>query len=321
MGTRHEELPLAGGFLEGLEDAVAGMDQPMALTSAVSLFRLARLARSKVKVILSGDGGDEVFGGYQRHRPYPAPFPHLAWIPRAAWPGLGAALRHAIPGGLARRSPILGKMKLVGSRLERDEAGLYTPTLFIRSREEALSLIPAGYRRDVNTNRYIDRVRRLFSDCPFEDWLRRQLYVDLRSSLADEMLAKVDRMTMAVGLEARVPLLDHLFLEAALRIPGHLLRDGETRKLPLRVLAGRTLGRDTAERPKSGFNSPLARWLSQRREDPEQTQALTDHIKGCSLLAKESGAGVLEDPGPGGRKAFSMFVLSLWARQRDIRIA
>jgi asparagine synthase (glutamine-hydrolysing) len=324
LGAEHTELALAGGFLDGIERVVEAMDQPLALTSAVSLFHLSRLARGHVKVVLTGDGGDEVFGGYNRHQPYPVPS-RAAWIPESARPAVGRLGRAAVPGWARRRSRPLGRVFAVAEALAREDAELYAPRLYFMPPDAALALLPAEAAARVDRDRYASRVRALFDECRGADRLSRMLYVDLHTSLADEMLSKVDRMTMAWGLEARVPLLDHHVVEAAMRIAGPIKRQGERGKLPLRRLVARRLGRDAADRPKSGFNSPLDEWL--RRD--EATRGTFDAMWGEADRGDTFDAGALADlrrgfeagAGPTALNLFAVAVYDLWARQRGVTVA
>src|SRR5262249_21988648 len=145
--------------------------------------------------------------------------------------------------------------------LARTDFALYLPRMYVLPPIVALELLPREVRGEVDTERYSERIRGFFDECSKLDPITRRIYVDLNSSLADEMLAKVDRMTMAWGLEARVPLLDHRLVELAMRVTGPVKRIDPVGKLPLRRLVEKYLGRETSERPKHGFNSPWPRWL------------------------------------------------------------
>ncbi|MGH9931395.1 MAG: asparagine synthase (glutamine-hydrolyzing) [Pyrinomonadaceae bacterium] len=325
LGTVHTEFSSSGDFLGEIERVVEAMDQPMALTSAVSLFQLSRRAREQVKVVLTGDGGDETFGGYDRHRPYPAPSRLAGWIPEGARPAVGALGSASLPEWARDRSPMLRKAYALSRSLARDEAELYTPRLYCLQPVDALALLPDEVVSEVDTSRYLNHVRSLFESCPQTNPLSRRLFVDLQTSLVDEMLSKVDRMTMAIGLEARVPLLDHRVVEFSMNLASSLKRDDEKGKLPLRRLVGRRLGRETAERAKSGFNSPLDGWL---RNDPATRAAF------ASLWEMVEDAGAFDCPalrtfkgrydsdgGPSATNLFTLLTFGIWARQRQVRAA
>ena len=146
------------------------------------------------------------------------------------------------------------------------------------------------------------------------------LAVDLETTLADEMMAKADRMTMAWGLEARVPLLDHRVVELALQMAPHVLRSGPSGKLPLRQLARRHLGDHVAQRPKLGFNTSFARDLAEpaavRRVDELMERSL-----GTGLFDAQAAVALRRDaehdPGA-GQALFALLVTGLWASQRGV---
>jgi asparagine synthase (glutamine-hydrolysing) len=220
---------------------------------------------------------------------------------------------------------MLERIYAFSDSISRDEAELYVPRLYYMHPADALTLLPEGVIPLVDTDRYMDRVRKLFSSCSATDDLSRMLFVDLNTSLADEMLSKVDRMTMASGLEARVPLLDHRVVELAMRIPGAIKRDSKKGKLPLRRLVGKRLGLDVGERPKTGFNSPFARWMRNDATTKRVFDQLWPHVE-------ESGAfdvktlsplklPVNQNGHPNAMNMFTLLVFGLWARQRDVRVS
>jgi asparagine synthase (glutamine-hydrolysing) len=324
LGANHTEFAVKDGFLNGIENIARYFDQPMAITSAVSLYHLSRMARERVKVVLTGDGGDEIFGGYDRHRAYPAPARAASWMPEGMRPVVGRVGVSVLPAWARRRSSALQKAHGLAGQLARDETSLYVPRLYYWQPEAALSLLSPEFRREVDTERYKTRVRRLFARCPASDRVTRMLFVDLHTSLVDEMLTKVDRMTMAHGLEARVPLLDHKVVELAMRIAGPLKRQGGQGKLPLRRLVAPRLGQATAQRGKYGFNSPLEDWL---RDD------LATRLKFAELWpqAKQSGAFIPKDldaarerfhkgAGVSAMNLFTLFTFGLWAERNNVKV-
>lgn len=280
LGTVHAESVVTTDFLDGIEDVVRAMDQPLGLTSAVSLFRLSRLARQRIKVVLSGDGGDELFAGYARYQASPS----------------------------SAQSIDMAQFNI--------RKRCYLPP------SKALSLLSPDLIPEVDTNRFLDRVRNLLARCQAMDELSRRLYVDLQTGLVDEMLAKLDRMTMAWGLEGRVPLLDHKLVELGMRVAGSIKRNGTQGKLPLRRLVTPYLGRAVGERTKHGFNSPLDGWLRSDLKTREKLEALWPsvertgafHVPALRMLRSEVGA----PDGPTGHNIFSLLVYGVWAEQRGV---
>jgi asparagine synthase (glutamine-hydrolysing) len=324
LGTTHTEFAAVEGFLDGIENIARYFDQPMAITSAVSLYHLSKMARERVKVVLTGDGGDELFGGYERHRAYPAPARAASWMPEGMRPVVGRVGVSVLPAWARRRFETVKKAHGLAAQLARDETSLYVPRLYYWKPEEALNLLPPEFRREVDTERYRQRVRRLFSRCPSRDRVTRMLFVDLHTTLVDEMLAKVDRMTMAHGLEARVPLLDHKVVELAMRIAGPLKRQGGVGKLPLRRLVAPRLGQATAQRGKYGFNSPLEDWLRDDGPTRAKFNQLWPQTIDSGAFDRKTLARAREnfyrEGSVSAMNLFTLLVYGLWASPRQVKI-
>ena len=242
-GTSHHELLVEPGDLKVLDELLAGFDEPFADSSAIPTYLVSRLARQHVKVVLSGDGGDEILAGYERYQ-----VDH-----RRRWLGvlgdlhLGAPLR-ALSGAL----PVGGGRNILRNlSWPRTRRYLESMSLF---REDALrevfgSAPLESYELDGLVDRDLDPLSRL------QD-------LDMKSYLPGDILTKVDRMSMANSLEARVPLLDHRLVEFACGLPVDLrLRDGSGKYLLKRALRGR-IPAELLDRPKQGFGVPLEAWFS-----------------------------------------------------------
>ncbi len=260
LGTEHHELrlteaQLSGTLTETLHALIHSFDEPFGDSSALPTYHVSRLAREHVTVILSGDGGDEVFAGYTSYRG----FQFADRYRNLPWPFI--ALTTAGAATLARFSPFgrYGLEKI--ARVLRDSAQS-VPELYLRKssltstanlRRVAPSLQLAGLNSIP-----ADAVEALQSSLPA---VTRAQYADLRFRLLDDMLVKVDRMSMAHSLEVRSPLLDHELIEFVSRIPAELkLRGAETKAL-LRRVAGPKLPAQTLRKPKQGFSVPLREWL------------------------------------------------------------
>ncbi len=250
FGTEHHELLVEPEDLKVLDDVLAAFDEPFSDSSAIPTYIVSRLARQHVTVALSGDGGDELFAGYDRY----LVDQRRHFVGLAGDIGLGSPLR-----GLSRLLPegMPGKRYLHNLSLPRMERYLDAIALFPPDRVASL-LEP-----NIGTN----------GETPFEplvragaglDPLSRLQNLDLQTYLPGDILTKLDRMSMAHSLEARVPLLDHPLVEFACGLPDRLrLRAGETKYLLRRVLKGRVPD-IVLTRPKRGFGVPLEIWFSER---------------------------------------------------------
>jgi asparagine synthase (glutamine-hydrolysing) len=250
FGTEHHELIATPQDLGLLDEVLAACDEPFADASAIPTYLVSRLARQHVKVVLSGDGGDELFAGYdryvvdQRER-------HLGILGDL---GLGAPLRlvsNALPEGTR------GKNFLRHFSLPRMQRYL-----------DAISLFPDRALRDLLEPGAAAASPPLFEDAlrgsQGLDALSRLQDLDLRTYLPGDILTKVDRMSMAHSLEARVPLLDHPLVEFACGLPAGLrMRGGQTKHLLRRVLRGQVPD-EVLTRPKQGFGVPLRSWFGER---------------------------------------------------------
>ncbi len=229
-------------------------DEPFADSSAVPTFYVSQAAREVVTVALSGDGGDELWAGYARHRVERAEVRTRGWLgPFARAAGtLGALLPTSIKGARSLRH--LRHSQETGYALKH-----------------AYDYFDDGLRRQLYARDFARAIRHsdpyakhraLYRACPSPDPVDRALYVDARTYMVDDVLTKVDRMSMAVSLETREPLLDHKLLEYAATIPSSLkLHDGRTKYL-LRKLLQRRLPPAILERPKQGFTAPVGEWLA-----------------------------------------------------------
>jgi len=254
LGTEHTEMAVTDAEALAVVPELGGLyDEPFGDASQIPAVLLSRLTRGHVTVALSGDGGDELFCGYPRYLQR-APgclrrlFAHgLRGVPLSAWEGATRALRLVAPGFFAQRTA--GDMvPRLASLLETETlAGYYVALMYHWHRVPVRNAMPAAA---------------VYLDPPSAaEPARALMHMDSTTYLPDDILVKVDRASMSVGLEVRVPFLDHRVVEYAARLPLAALRRGGQGKLPLRRLLARHLPAPLVERPKKGFGVPLAAWL------------------------------------------------------------
>ena len=257
--TDHCEEVLEPDIAPLAERLVRHLDEPFGDFSVFPTYLVSKLASQSVKVVLSGDGGDEVFGGYEAYiaqdldryyRWLPAPLRQkvlpalMDWVPpQAAKKGLINKAKRFVEGGALPAS--LQHTRWMMFMNDDDKAQLYQSDL-----QASLN----GYAATSLLENYFQRATQL-------DPLAQQQYVDIKTYLVDDILTKVDRMSMAASIEARVPLLDHRIVEFALSLPSHhKLRRGRTKLILQRAMCGR-LPEVVLNRPKQGFSIPLKHWL------------------------------------------------------------
>jgi asparagine synthase (glutamine-hydrolysing) len=244
LGTDHYEQTCSDRDMLATVDRLPEMfDEPFADSSAIPTLLVSKIARERVTVALSGDGGDELFLGYPRHM-YHA---HAAWA--LALPG---PVRRAAAIGAARMPT--RRLRRIADVLRSDEADRYARFITWWSPEELVTL--TGHP-PADAPFYADALSR--SQAVPADV--RPGFLDLVSYLPDDILTKVDRASMAVALEVRAPLLDHRVVELALALPLSLKRRGRTTKWVLRELLYKRVPRQLVDRPKMGFGVPLDDWF------------------------------------------------------------
>ncbi len=248
FGTEHHELLVGPEDLVVLDKVLAAFDEPFSDSSAIPTYIVSGLARQHVTVALSGDGGDELFAGYERY----LVDRRRRLVGLVGDSGLGAPLRRlstALPKGTR------GKNYLYNLSLPRMERYLDAVSLF--PARELDGLLERGGANGVETSFSI-----ALREGQGLDALSRLQDLDLQTYLPGDILTKLDRMSMAVSLEARVPLLDHPLVEFACGLPAGLrMRGAESKYLLKRVLRGRVPDA-VLTRPKQGFGVPLAVWFS-----------------------------------------------------------
>ena len=244
----------------GLIDALAGLyDEPYADSSAIPTYRVCQLARRHVTVALSGDGGDESFGGYRRYR--------LHLLEERMRSALPLGLRRPLFGFLGRAypkadwAPRVLRAKTTFEALACDSVEAYFQTVSFVREPIRRSLFARALHSELGDYSAIEVLRRHARRADTEDPLALVQYIDLHTYLVGDINTKVDRASMAHSLEVREPLMDHLLVEWLATLPSALkIRAGEGKYLLKKAMEPR-LPRDILYRPKMGFAVPLARWL------------------------------------------------------------
>ena len=279
LGTRHEELLVETSVGDDLPRIAAALEQPLADGAAIPLWYLCRAVAAEVKVALAGDGGDEVFGGYSRY----------AWDARAARlaPLRGLApLLARLPHGSGRKDAVRRAAKLL-RHAGKPEAERYF-----------------AWFADGGGSAWFER---LFAEAPAGlTPLGRLQAVDLGAMLADDLLLKADKLSMAHSLELRVPFLDHEVVRTGLYLPDREKVRGVRTKVAIRRLVAARLPEAIARRPKQGFDVPLDRWL--RGELRELAgDALAGDAAALALLDRHARGAVCA-----GQELYGRVMLELW---------
>ncbi len=257
--TNHRVRQVDPDSFDLIDQLATFYDEPFADSSAMPTFRVCQLAREKVTVALSGDGGDEIFAGYRRYR----------------WHHYEESVRGRVPSAV--RGPLFGFLGAAYPKLDWAPKPLRAKSTFqalARSSVEgffhSVSVMPDDLRRRLYGDRMrrglqgyqaIEVLRRHMAAAPTDHHLSRAQYADMKTYLPGDILTKVDRTSMAVALEVRVPVLDHHFLEWSCGLPPDLRLRGREGKYIFKKALEPHLPGDVLYRPKMGFSVPLAEWF------------------------------------------------------------
>lgn len=268
LGTDHTEILLTGRDALAVVPRLAEIfDEPHADTSQIPAFLVCEVARRDLTVALTGDGGDEVYGGYNRYAYGRRMLARMGYVPGPARQALAAAIGaigadswnntyHAVspflPRSFQQRHPGEKLHKIANLMGSDSVAGMYRSLVSAWQRPE--ELVVGGQRVDGT----LERVLQSSSPAALVD---RMMLADQLTYLPDDQLAKVDRVSMAVSLEVRVPLLDHRLVEFAWRVPAAMKIRGGKGKWILRRVLYDLVPMEMVERPKQGLSVPIGEWL------------------------------------------------------------
>ena len=255
LGTDHTELRIGGGDARTLIPRLPSIfDEPFADPSQLPTFFVSQLARQHVTVALCGDGGDELFGGYNRYVYGARMLPRVDRMPPVVRQWLAAGVDRMPVDTLNRLGGRVGeRVQKVGTLMTASSVGdMYRSLLSAWQQPETIVRDAAG-SSDLN--------ERILNEAGPAGLLDRMMLADQLTYLPDDLLAKVDRASMAVSLEVRAPLLDHRVVELSWRLPPSLKLRGRVGKWALRQMLYRRLPRHLVDRPKMGFSVPIDGWL------------------------------------------------------------
>ena len=314
-GTDHHEMTIsARDFVDFLPKYVWHMEEPVCEPPAVALYYVSKLARDFVKVLISGEGGDEAFGGYQNYR-------SMLWLERLkkVFQPLNGVLSSSLSSlnHLFRSDRVAKYGPLFNIPFDHYYySRTSSPLCYFNN--HANGLYSKDFAQLVDKQQSQSVARRILSDAPKADLINRMLYVDTKTWLPDDLLIKADKMTMANSIELRVPLLDHRVLEFAASLPGNYKVRGFTTKYILKRTLKKRVPAQILNRRKTGFPVPYDSWL---RTD------LNDWLRGILLDGETLARGyfqrnTIENLLSGGvrfgghsKELFCLAVLELWHRE------
>ena len=289
------------------------MEEPVCEPPAVAMYYVSKMARKYVKVLLSGEGGDEAFAGYSNYR-------NIVWLER--FKSMSRPLNKVTAWGLSTADSWLDLprvTKYVPLMMARFPDYYYSRTSnpYRYSGNGLGSLYCGDFATSIDREYSVEPVRRLFSHVKKQSVLDQMLYIDTKTWLPDDLLVKADKMTMANSLELRVPLLDHKVLEFAASLPSsyklkgfstkHILKEALSERVPSQIL----------ERKKAGFPVPYESWLRNDLKDTTRSILLDQKTKERGYFERSAIEKLLEsnrDHGTYSKEIFSLVTLELCHR-------
>jgi asparagine synthase (glutamine-hydrolysing) len=273
VGTVHHAEIVNPRLDDVLDWIVGSFDEPFADASAIPTFYVSANARRHVTVALSGDGGDESFGGYDfRYVPHAIESAVARLGFGAAGRGAAAALSRVWPRSAGLPRPL--RLARTFDNLSADRASAYYADLCFLKPDGARRLLGLKPTRDPAASPVFDLVTAPYRRCTSEHAVQRAEYADLKGYLSNDVLVKVDRMSMAHGLEVRCPLLDRRIVEFAFRVPVTTKMPGLRPKVLLRRLAEGRVPERVRHLPKHGFTAPISEWLAGRSAEAFRADVL-----------------------------------------------
>ncbi|HKP37090.1 MAG TPA: asparagine synthase (glutamine-hydrolyzing) [Pyrinomonadaceae bacterium] len=310
FGTDHHEFIVTPDVCEIVDDLVWHLDEPFADSSAIPTYMVAKLARQHVTVALSGDGGDELFAGYTRYA-IDRKRNGFARVPRVLRENVMQPLGRNLPHGAWGRN-YMHKVAL-------EPFDRYIEDVSVFTRLNKPSLYSNDLRQKLRASEAEARFREFAARARVDGSLDPLLYLDSKTYLPGDILTKVDRMSMAVSLEVRVPLLDHKLIEFVCeRIPSRMKLKGLETKHILKRAVSDLVPAEILNRPKQGFGIPINRWINEQLRDRVRS-TLTEARTMQRGYVEPGYVNLLLDEHENGRRdhateLWALFMLELWHR-------
>jgi len=313
-GADHHEMTITSKeFADFLPKFAWHMEEPCCEPQAVALYYVSRLAKDFVKVLISGEGGDEAFAGYQTYR-------GVLWLERLK--SVLGPLSGPLSAGFSAIDRVVGSHRLAkyGPLMNLDFEDYYysrTATPFLYFNSHAKELYSKDFLSHVNKDLSFSVVKRLLCNGDGSGKVNKMLYVDTKTSLPDDLLLKADKMTMANSIELRVPLLDHKLLEFAATLPENFKVRGFTTKYIMKRALRHRVPAEILHRKKAGFPVPYESWLRTELRDWTLGILLDRETLSRGYFNRECIESIIKQDAQTGRyskEILSLVSLELWHR-------
>jgi asparagine synthase (glutamine-hydrolysing) len=309
FGTDHHEFVVTPDVCKIVEEIVWHHDEPFADVSSVPTYMVSKLASEHVKVVLSGDGGDELFAGYERYA-QDRRKTQFDKIPPFIKTKLLHPLSHALPRGLYGKN-FLRNISLTPAARYVDSISFFHPEL-------QSEMLTRQTRRSLAQHQTALNYAQIYASPTSADHVERLLYLDSKTYLPGDILTKVDRMSMAHSLESRVPLLDHKLIEFASQIPSSLKLKGLTTKYIFKKAVTDLIPEEIIHRRKQGFDVPIREWFKHDLREMLHDTLLDHRTRDRGFFNQHAIASLIKEHERGrrnyARHLWGLLTLELWHR-------
>jgi asparagine synthase (glutamine-hydrolysing) len=310
FGTDHHEFIVTPEICQIVDELVWHFDEPFADSSAIPTYMVSKLAREHVTVVLSGDGGDELFAGYDRY---------ITDRKRSGFARIPRSLRHGMMQPLSRRLPHGAWGRNFIHNIALDPLDRYIDSVSVFTSLNKTSLCTDSFRAQLHDQ---SQVAECLRDCAVQaktgERLDQILYIDSKMYLPGDILTKVDRMSMAVSLEVRSPLLDHKLIEFVTRIPASMKLRGLQSKHILKRAVQDIVPAEILNRSKQGFGLPIGMWINQQLRERMRDTLMDLRARQRGYLKQEYVTKLLDEHERGRRDhstaLWALLMLELWHR-------
>lgn len=311
FGTDHHEFFVTPDICSVVDELVWHFDEPFADSSAIPTYMVSKLARDHVTVILSGDGGDELFAGYTRY---------VIERKRGGFERLPRSLREGVMRPLSEHLPHAAWGRNFLHNVSLSPIARYLDSVSVFTTLNRKELYTADFSRSVGTGGYVNGVfQELAARVTTGEAVDKLLYIDSRTYLPGDILTKVDRMSMAVSLEARAPLLDHKLIDFVTGIPASLKLSGLETKYLLKQSVKDIVPGEILNRPKQGFGVPIQEWINQQLRSRIRDTLSDTRTQQRGYINSEYLNVLLHEHDRGRRdhsmRLWALFMFELWHQQ------
>jgi len=321
FNTEHHEAVITPDVVGLVHTIVKHLDEPLADVSVFPTYLVSQLASSKVKVVLSGDGGDEIFAGYDWYKASKADayYHHLPYILRRS---INRVFNTIPPSD--KKKGLVNELKRFAEGAKNSKDLHHVRWQFFNDADEWEKPASKGHSPLHREERFVNPVNFYYQHSTAPDRLSKEQYVDLKMYLPDDILVKADRMSMAHSLEVRVPFLDYTFVEFAATIPSDLKLHGIVSKYILKRSMGRLLPKEIISRKKQGFSIPMKTWLKDELQDLMLELLSPVRVREDGFFNEEYTKKIIQQHIEGKRnnahQIWSLMMFNLWYEKYILKV-